>query len=330
MGEQSLLQQTLRRLTGEEFEAPILVSGEDQRLLIEEQLGGMGPALEAVILEPAARNTAAAATLAAAWLSLRGKDETLLLVPSDHVISDRCAFLTAIGTGLPQALEGKIVTFGARPTDPNTQFGYIEAAGAGIGALPVKRFHEKPDAAKAAEYIQTNRFFWNSGIFLLKASTLVDEMRQFLPGSTEAIVRSIVQAETEGPFVRPAKDAFAKAENISLDHAIMEKTSRLVVVPVQMGWSDVGSWDAVWKLGDKDRDDNVVRGDIVALDTSNSLLRSDGGPLVATIGLENMAVIAVEDAVLVAPLSRMSDLKELVEQIEARRRGALDSMKKKS
>lgn len=320
-GDQSLLQQTATRLSRERFSPAILVSGEGQRSLVERQLGAIGTVVEAIILEPSGRNTAAAATLAAAWLAAQGKDEPLLLMPSDHVIGDREAFLRAVDIGLPHALEGKIVTFGAQPTEPNTQYGYIEAAtggGLGGGALKVERFHEKPDAVKAAEYLRTGRFFWNSGIFLVKVGALLREMREFLPDSLDAITRSVAEALIDGPFVRPAADAFNQAKNISIDHGIMEKTSQLVVVPVQMDWSDVGSWDEVWKLGRKDAANNVIRGDVVALETGNSLLRSDGGPLVATIGIENMAVIAVEDAVLVAPLSRMSDLKQLVEEIKAR------------
>ena len=319
MGDQSLLQQTATRLSGERFAPPIMVSGEEQRSMIISQLEQAGAPIEAIILEPVGRNTAAAAALAAAWLSEKRGDETLLLMPSDHVIGDHEAFLRAVETGLPHAEDGAIVTFGAQPTEPNTQYGYIEASAEsdlGDGAFGILRFHEKPDAAKAEEYLQTGRFFWNSGIFLAKASTLLDEMRQFLPASFEAITQSVKRALTEGVIVRPDADSFSRAENISIDHAIMERTSRGVVVPVQMDWSDVGSWDAVWKLGLKDPDDNVIKGDVVALDTRNSLLRSDGGPLVAAIGLDNMAVIAVDDAVLIAPLSRMSDLKQLVEQVK--------------
>jgi mannose-1-phosphate guanylyltransferase/mannose-1-phosphate guanylyltransferase/mannose-6-phosphate isomerase len=320
MGDQSLLQQTATRLSGSRFAPALLVSGEEQRVLIKDQLEQAGAAVEAIILEPAGRNTAAAATLAAAWLHQKGRDEVLLLMPSDHVIGDREAFLKAIDIALPHAEQGAIVTFGAQPIEPNTQYGYIEAAGNagfGDGAFPIARFHEKPDATQAAEYLRTGRFFWNAGIFLLKSSTLLDEMRQHLPASLEAIAHAVRQATTDGPFVCPLTDAFLGAENISIDHAIMEKTSRGVVVPAEMDWSDVGSWDAVWKLGAKDSAGNVIQGEVVALDTRNSLLRNDGGPLVAAIGLENMAVIAVGDAVLVAPLDRMSDLKALVEKLRS-------------
>lgn len=319
LGEQSLLQQTAQRLSGDRFAPSLIVSGEDQRLFIERQLQSVGAPVEAILLEPAGRNTSAAAALAAAWVQRGGGDEILLLMPSDHVIGDRDAFLKSIEIGLPHAEQGAIVTFGAQPTGPNTQYGYIEAdtaAGSGDGAFAIARFHEKPDAEKAAEYIQSGRFFWNAGIFLMKASTLLDEMRRFLPASLEAITNSVSGATNDGAFVRPAADAFNQAENVSIDHGIMEKTARGVIVPVQMDWSDVGSWDAVWGLGAKDADNNMTRGDVVTLDTRDSLLWSNG-PLVATIGLDKMVVITVGDAVLVAPMDRVSDLKALVERVKA-------------
>jgi mannose-1-phosphate guanylyltransferase/mannose-6-phosphate isomerase len=318
MGEDSLLQQTARRLSGDRFAPPLIVSGEDQRFFIKRQLQDVGAEVEAILLEPAGRNTSAAAALAAAWL-LRNGDETLLLMPSDHVIGDRESLLDAVEKGLPHAENGAIVTFGATPTGPNTQYGYIEAdtdKQSSDGTFAIARFHEKPGATQAAEYFQSGSFYWNSGIFLMKASTLLDEMRQFLPESLEAIIRSVAGAASDGLFVRPAADDFTRAENISIDHAIMERTTRGIVVPVQMDWSDVGSWDAVWQLGPKDRANNVTQGKVAVLDTRDSLLRSDGGPLIAGVGLDKMAVIAARDAVLVAPLARMADLKPLIEKLK--------------
>ena len=319
-GDQSLLQQTASRLSAQQFAPSVVVSSEEQRFFIKRQLELAGAAVEAILLEPAARNTAAAAALAAAWLRLHGSDELMLLMPSDHVIGDRDAFFAAIDTGAPQAERGAIVTFGARPTEPNTQYGYIEAEGTGEGpadaALPIARFVEKPDADKAAEYLASGRFFWNAGIFLLKPSTLLDEMRQFLPASLDAINQSIAGAAKDGVFVRPDTNAFNRTEKISIDHGIMERTSRGFVVPVQMEWSDVGSWDAVWKLGAKDAANNVTQGGVLAVDSRDSLLRSDGGPLIAALGLEKMAVISVRDAVLVAPLDRVSEVKGIVEGLQ--------------
>ena len=318
-GEQSLLQQTAARLSGQEFAPALVVSSEEQRFFIKRQLEMVGAAVEAILLEPSARSTAPAAALAAAWLQSQGSDELMLLMPSDHVIGDRQAFLAAIETGAPHAERGAIVTFGARPTEPNTQYGYIEAGdgqASGDGAFPIARFVEKPDAGKAADYLASGRFFWNAGIFLVKAGTLLDEMRQFLPASLDAINLSIAEASSDGVFVRPDANAFNRAEKISIDHGIMERTSRGVVVPVQMDWSDVGSWDAVWKLGTKDAANNVTKGEVLAIDSRESLLRSDGGPLVTAVGLDRMAVIAVRDAVFVAPLDRVSEVKRIVEGLQ--------------
>ncbi|WP_341632013.1 mannose-1-phosphate guanylyltransferase/mannose-6-phosphate isomerase [Sphingomonas agri] len=324
MGEKSLLQQTASRLSGEQFAPAIIVSSEDQRVLIKSQLEQVGAPFEAILLEPMARNTSAAAALAAAWSKSVASDELLLLVPSDHVILNRDALLAAISTGAADAETGAIVTFGAQPTEPNTQFGYIEARigkEPGGGAVPIARFVEKPDAQKAAEYLATGRFYWNTGIFLLKASTLLEEMRKFLPDSLHAITKAMTNSTTDDVFIRPEAEAFNRAANISIDHGIMEKTSRGMVVPVEMDWSDVGSWDAVWKLEGRDPNDNATRGDVMVLDTHSSLLRSEeGGPLVTAVGLDHMAVIATRDAVFVSPLSRVSDVKDIVGHLSAQAR----------
>ena len=317
-GDRSLLQQTADRLSGSHFAPAIVVSGEDQRFLVERQLAGT--AVEAILLEPAGRNTAAAAALAAAWLDASGRDELILLMPSDHVIGNRDAFIQAIEIAVPHAEHGAIVTFGASPSEPNTQYGYIEADASGSfgdGAFPIKRFVEKPNAEKATEYLAAGRFYWNAGIFLAKAGTILREMRSFLPLSLDAVTAAVEGASNEGLFVRPSADAFNGAENISIDHAIMEKTTRGVVVPVQMDWSDVGSWDAVWKLGAADEHGNVTTGSVVAIDTRDSLLRSDADLMIAAVGLDRMAVIAVRDAVFVAPLERVAEVKNIVEVLKA-------------
>lgn len=321
IGKQSLLQQTALRLTGNQFAPPIVVSGEEQRFFIKRQLEDAGVAIDAILLEPVGRNTSAAAALAAAWLQSTSRDELMLLVPSDHVIGNRQAFLDAIAVAAIHAEQGAIVTFGAEATEANTQYGYIEAQADQKftdGAFPIACFHEKPDAARAAEYLASGRFFWNCGIFLMKASTLIDEMRQFLPASLDAIVRAVTEGTSDGMFVRPSAEAFGKAENVSIDNGVMEKTSRGIVVPVQMDWSDVGAWDAVWKLGAKDADGNVIQGNVVTADTHNSLLRSDGRAVVTTVGVNDMAVIAVSDAIFVAPMNRASEVKQLIASLNDR------------
>ena len=244
----------------------LVVSNQAQGDLVKEQLEAVGARVEAILLEPTGRNTSAAAALASAWLVEEGHDDLLLLMPSDHVIGDRDALIAAIRKGSPEAARGAIVTFGIWPTEPNTQYGYIEVAGGAPAAdvLPIARFVEKPNAERAAEYLASGRFYWNSGIFLVKASTLLEQMRQFLPESLEAISAAVGLAKRTGQFVRPEPQAFSAAQNISIDNGIMERTSEGMVVPVSMSWSDVGSWDAVWKLGPRDENENVVRGDIIA------------------------------------------------------------------
>ena len=319
-GERSLLQQTAERLTGEGFAAPVVVSGAQQHAVVEEQLQNHSVSVEAILLEPVGRNTAAAAVLAAAWSQSTGSDELLLLMPSDHVIGDREAFIRAIEAAVPHATSGDIVSFGAKPTGPNSQYGYIEARfdePLGDGAYPIAKFHEKPSTERAAAYVATGRFFWNCGIFLAKAGTILEQAQAFIPASVHSIVDAVQRATRDGNVVRPSADSFSRAENISFDHAIMEKTSRGVVIPVDMNWSDVGAWDAVWNIGDKDPDGNVSSGRIAAVDCRNSLLRNDSGALIAAIGLEDIAVIAVDGAFLVAPLDRVAELKSLLTRLES-------------
>jgi mannose-1-phosphate guanylyltransferase/mannose-6-phosphate isomerase len=318
VGDESLLQQTAQRLSGAGFTRMLVVGGEDQSAFIKTQLDAIGADVDSILLEPEGRNTAAAATLAAAWLMEAGADELMLLMPSDHVINDREAFLAAVEKGIPHAEQGGIVTFGAEASEPSTQYGYIEAdQKLSDGAFRIARFHEKPNAEKAVEYLATDRFYWNAGIFLAKAQTLLDQMRQFLPASLDTITEAVSRANSDGLFVRPAADAFARADNVSIDNGIMEKTEVGVVVPVDMQWSDVGAWDAVWKLGEKDESGNVIQGDVVTIDTSGSLIRNEGGPLIATIGLSNVAIIAAGDAIFIAPLARVAEVKKLVDRLRS-------------
>jgi len=300
------------------LEAPIIVSAEEHRLLAKDQLEQAGAAPEAILLEPVGRSTAAAAALAAQWLLSSGRDELLLLMPADHSVGDRDAFHAAVRAGIPHAEEGMIVTFGIVPTGPNTEYGYIEVEAADPrpgGAYPVARFVEKPNLETAASYVERGRFFWNSGIFLFKASILIEEMRRYMPDSLESISRSMGQSVRDGIFVRPEPDAFREAENISIDYGIMEKTDRAMVVPVEMDWSDVGSWAAVWELAPKDVSNNAVQGDVLAIDSTNCLFRNEGEGMVTAIGLENMAVVAVEDAIFIAPINRVAEVKLLVEKL---------------
>lgn len=316
-GDRSMLQQTAARFTSAQFAPPIAVTGEEHRHFIKRQLQEIGVTPEAILLEPEPRNTAAVAALAAEWARRNGDDDLLLLLPSDHVILDSAAFLEAVQIGLDQANAGGIVTFGIRPQEPNTQYGYIEASGAdGANAVhPVTRFLEKPDAETAGELWQSGRHYWNAGIFMFRPSTLLEELSKHLPGTRDGIASALEQATPDGVFIRPDADAFRKAENISIDYAVMQKTDRAFVVPVDMGWSDVGSWSSLWATSAKDEHNNVVAGDVLAIDTRNSLVRSDGSATIATIGLEDVVVVGTRDAILVAPMGRSDEVKHVVRRL---------------
>jgi mannose-1-phosphate guanylyltransferase/mannose-6-phosphate isomerase len=313
-----MLQETAARVLGSMFRPPIVIGGEDHRFFIKRQLEQAKVEVDAILLEPAGRNTAAAALLASLWSLEQGQDDLLLLLPSDHVIEDRQAFEAAVQAGVPAAESGGIVTFGVRPTEPNTQYGYIQADESdGIGeARRVRRFAEKPDRRTAEEYLDAGGFTWNSGIFLFRASALRNEAERLLASSVEAVERSLQGKTTDDKFVRPERDAFMAAPSISIDYGIMEKTDRAYVVPVDMTWSDVGSWNAVWKLAQHDADDNALIGDVVAIDTSGSLIRSEGGATIAAVGLEKMAVVAVRDAVFIAPMERVAEVRDVVDRLK--------------
>ena len=313
-----MLQATARRVQGAPFSRPVIVAGEEHRFFVKRQLEKAGLEVDAILLEPFGRNTAAAAALAAHWILATGEDENLLLMPSDHVVEDVGEFHRAISQGIPAADRGDLVTFGVRPDSPNTHYGYIEIGEADeslSGVHRVSAFVEKPDEVLARQYLESGRFAWNSGIFLFRASAFLDEMRRHLPESLDALSRAMASPEKDGLFTRPDPVLFAAVPNVSIDHGIMEKTDRTVVVPVDMGWSDVGSWEALWKISPRDPQNNVVQGDVLAMDCRNSLVRSHDGGLVTAVGLDGMAVIAVRDAVFVSPLDRAADVKLLVDEL---------------
>jgi mannose-1-phosphate guanylyltransferase/mannose-6-phosphate isomerase len=316
VGERSMLQETAARVASDEFAPPLIVTSEEHGQIAERQLREIGIAPAAVLLEPVARNTAAVAALAAEWALAGGKDELLLLLPSDHFILDRAAFAAAVRSGASQANDGGIVLFGVPAFEANTQYGYIEAGGAGAtGVQPVLGFAEKPDAATAARYCGSGRHYWNAGIFLTQASTLLGELSAYLPATREAIARGFQQRVSNGLFVRPNPQAFSDLDSISLDCGVMQRTKRAFVIPVEMGWSDVGSWAAVWSSSAKDGNNNVTVGDVLTVDTRNSLVRSDGSAVVVTIGLQDIVVVGTKDAILVAPLRRSDEVKDVVKRL---------------
>jgi len=319
LGEQSMLQATAARCGGGEFLAPLISTGEDQSSLVVDQLREAGIEPAAILLEPVARNTAPAIAAAASWAMSRGEDDPLLVMPSDHLIEDTAAFHEAIEAALPSALEGKLLTFGIRPTSAHTGYGYIQAMEAEpSAALKVERFVEKPDAERAAEFVADPSYYWNSGIFLFRPSAFVRELKLYAPGVADGVERAMGGSRTEGLFVRPDADAFAAADSISVDYAVMERSSDVFVVPVTFGWSDVGSWESVRQHLPAGENGNVLQGNIVAIDTRNSMIRNDTGMTVAALGLDRVLCVVTPEAVFIAPLDRAEEVKRIVEELRAR------------
>jgi mannose-1-phosphate guanylyltransferase/mannose-6-phosphate isomerase len=323
-----MLQETACRVGTAEFEQPLIVTDEEHRFFVENQLRDAGITPAAIILEPAGRNTAAAIALAANWISANASDELMLVMPSDHLVRDAEGFRRAALTAAPSAAGGALVTFGIRPSSPHTGYGYIEAgeetAGDGV-TLPVLRFVEKPAREAAERFVASERFHWNAGIFLFSASRFLAELADHAPDIDAAVRSAMEQSARDRSFVRPNAAAFAASPNISIDYAVMEKTGAAVVAPLDIGWSDVGSWAALWEVSSKDGEGNSIAGDIVTLDVSNSILRSQSEATVAAIGLDNMVVMATRDAILIAPLSRAEDVKAIVRKMDAAGYGSVNS-----
>lgn len=322
-GERTLLQQTAHRLKGLSGAAePLIVANEAHRFLIAEQLRGIDVPPYAILLEPVGRNTAPAAALAAVRLLQDDPDALMLVLPSDHVIADTEAFHRAIGIARAAAEDGKLVTFGIKPDHAETGYGYIETGPAlpGLsGAFDVARFVEKPDRATAEDYLRAGTYLWNSGMFLMPARTYLDELGKFLPDASDAAARAVGDGVRDLDFERPDRDAFMAAPSQSIDYAVMEKTNRAVVVPADLGWSDLGSWAALWGLGDKDEAGNAVKGETVLLDTQNCLVEAHGAAI-AAIGVSDLVIVSTKDSVLVMPKDRAQDVKKIVERLQAANR----------
>ena len=295
---------------------PLLVAGEALRRLVLAQLEEADVAAAAVLLEPEAKNTGPAIALAALWAMAQGQgDVPLLVMPSDHVIGLPGAFADAVARGLGAAQAGRLVTFGIAPEGPETGYGYIEAGPEmAPGVCEVVRFVEKPDLATAQAYVAGGRHLWNGGIFLMRPDALMGELARHAPDVAAAARAAMAAARMDGLVLRPGADGFAAAPSISIDHAVMERTALAAVVPVTMDWSDVGSWDALWQISERDASGNAVLGAAVLMDVADSLVRTEpGGPVVAALGLSDMVIVSMPDAVLVAPRGRVQEVKALSE-----------------
>jgi mannose-1-phosphate guanylyltransferase len=319
VGDRTLFQATLSRVSDPAiYEAPIIITNDDFRFLAAEQAREIGVVLSATLLEPMARNTAAAVAAAAAFVAQRfGEDALLLVLASDHEIVDCADYTDAILIAKKTAASGKLVTFGIAPSEPATGYGYIEIGDKlTTGACKVKRFIEKPALREAEKMLSAGGFVWNSGIFMFKAAQVLEELSLHAPGVELAATQAVAKAGSDLDFIRLDADAFAASPDISIDYALMEKTANAAVVPASFTWSDMGSWDAVWKLGAQDEAGNVTSGNATLFNTKNSLAMSRHGHL-AVQGLDGVAVIASEDAVYVGRLDESQNVGKLVKQLAA-------------
>ena len=325
-GEDTLLQQTQQRLAGlPGLASPLLICNEDHRFIVAEQLRQIGVEPQAILLEPIGRNTAPAVTVAALLATAQGEDPLLLVLAADHVIRDAATFRAAVAAGVPAAEAGQLVTFGIVPTAPETGYGYIEAAQSLLGAnepVPIARFVEKPDRATAERFLATGRFTWNSGMFLFKASAILAELERLAPEVVSACRSSLEHDSADLDFLRLEREAFASCPSVALDVAVMERTDRGAVLPLEAGWSDVGSWSALWETADQDSDGNVLRGRVISEGSSNCYLRSEHR-LVVGLGVEDLVVVETDDVVLVAHRDRAQEVKAIVGRLE--REGAPES-----
>jgi len=323
LNEDSLLQATVRRLDGlTGCAAPVFVCNDQHRFLVAEQLRQLGVTPGAIMLEPAARNTAPAVACAA--LHAGGDDTLLLVLPADHVIVDAAAFRAAVVAARLHAMAGHLVTFGIVPDQPETGYGYIRKgdpvrSGNNTSCFRVAEFVEKPDVETARHYLASGAYYWNSGMFMFRADAYLRELEHHAPAILSACRQACVAAESDLDFLRLGGDAFSACPADSIDYAVMEKTEGAVVVPLDVGWSDLGSWSALYAAGQPDADGNVVRGDVLMHDVHNCYLHSEDR-LLAAVGLVDHVVVETADAVLVAPKSRVQEVKQIVEQLKAQKR----------
>jgi mannose-1-phosphate guanylyltransferase len=318
VGEESLFEQTLRRVADpDRYAPPIVITNADYRFLVAEQALEAGIELSGVLLEPVARNTAPAIAAAAAFAVKKFGDAAVLhVLASDHAIAADASYWQAVDTASLAARGGRLVTFGIVPRHPETGYGYIEA-GAALedGVREVARFIEKPDLARAEEMVASGRFSWNSGMFMMEARTFLDELRALSPETLTAAQQAVDEARTDLDFIRLDPEAFARAPSISVDYAVFEKTEKAAVLPVGFAWSDLGSWDAVWKMTDRDAAGNASRGPTTLRNTTNSLVVTEGSH-VAVEGLDDIAVVVSEDAVFVGRLSDAQKVGPLVKALK--------------
>ncbi len=322
--ERTLFQDTiLRTADTTRFAPPLVVGNQEHRFILAEQLRQLGIASRALVVEPVGRNTAPAAAVAAMLLTQHEPDALMLVMPADHVIADGDAFGEAVGRALLAAAGGRLVTFGIEPAVPHTGYGYIRK-GAPLPELPgcfdLDHFVEKPDAGTAKAWVDRRAYLWNSGIFLLPAAWYLEEIERRQPAIVDACRRALAEGDRDPSFLRLDAESFAASPSVSIDYAVMEDLEGGVVVPVSMGWNDVGSWSALWEISGKDAAGNAMHGNVIAVDVADSLLRTEG-PAIAALGLRDVVLVATKDAVLAASRERAEDVREVVEQLRRGGRG---------
>jgi mannose-1-phosphate guanylyltransferase/mannose-6-phosphate isomerase len=318
VSERSMLQETALRVADKTlFAAPMIVSNEEHRFIIAEQLREINVPPLAHLLEPEGRNTAPAIAAAAVFALTQDKDAILLVLPADHHIGDLVSFERAVARGKRLSIEDKLATFGIVPSGPETGYGYIkrgESLDAGGSAFSVARFVEKPDMVTAQSYLAEGGYDWNAGIFMFRADRVLAEMRKHCPEIAAHAADAVHKGKRDLDFLRLDPASFAACPSNSIDYAVMEHTHLAAIVPVEMGWSDIGSWSALWEIGEKDADGNVLAGDVLIEDTHNSFIRAEQG-LVAALGIDNLIIVETGDALLVASRERVQDVKRLVDQL---------------
>jgi mannose-1-phosphate guanylyltransferase/mannose-6-phosphate isomerase len=321
-GKRSLFQQALARLQGLgsadiDIDAPSVVCNEDHRFLVLDQMQQIGAEPDAVLLEPVGRNTAPALTLAALQAMRKDLDPVLVVTPADQTVTDASAFTAALQQAVRQAAQGAIVILGITPDRPETGYGYIRASQAKAGVLDVMQFVEKPDAATAQSYLSDGNYYWNSGMFVLRASSWMAALERFRPDIAAATRKAFEARSSDRQFLRPGKTEFAAIPAESVDYAVMERCPGqfpLQMLPLDAGWNDLGAWDAVWQVADKDAQGNVGRGDVMIKDSKNTLVQASSR-LVSVVGLNDVVVVETADAVLVADRGRSQDVKHIVAEL---------------
>jgi mannose-1-phosphate guanylyltransferase / mannose-6-phosphate isomerase len=327
-GRHTLLQNTILRIADfEDMEPPVVICNEEHRFMVAEQIRDLDVCAKEIILEPVGRNTAPAVAIAALKMVAAGADPTLLVLPADHHIENVSLFHQALKAGVELAQQGRLITFGIVPHAPETGYGYIRKgraigarAGASNGAVHIAEFVEKPDFETAGKYLQSGEYCWNSGMFMFQATTVLKELKQFAPEMVSACESAIGGGAADLDFYRLDRDAFERCPGNSIDYAVMEKTAHGVMIPLQAGWNDLGSWETLWREGEKDARDNVMHGDVMVHDVQGSYLHA-ADRMIAAVGLTEHVVIETADAVFIAPRGRTQEVKQIVKQIKDHRRG---------